>query len=102
MATRLRRVVWTPRARDGLEKALEYVAKDSPRAAEKILEVVLGTAHSLTHLSDRGRVVPELRVATIREVFVFSYRLIYEVREDEVRILAFLHGARDFDRWLKE
>ncbi|MBI2267670.1 MAG: hypothetical protein HYU64_21310 [Armatimonadetes bacterium] len=37
----------------------------------------------------------------MREIFVYSYRLIYEIREDHVCILAFIHGARDFNRWLK-
>jgi len=35
----------------------------------------------------------------VREVFVQRYRLMYEVAEAQVRILAFLHGARDFTRW---
>ena len=39
---------------------------------------------------------------TPREVFVYSYRILYEVLPGEVQILAFLHGARDFDRWLRE
>jgi hypothetical protein len=30
----------------------------------------------------------------VREIFIKSYRLIYEVKEDAVIILAFIHGAR--------
>jgi toxin ParE1/3/4 len=44
----------------------------------------------------RGRVVPELGDDLVRELFVKSYRLIYEIRADKVVILAFLHGARRF------
>jgi plasmid stabilization system protein ParE len=40
--------------------------------------------------------VPELNDDTVRELFVKSYRLIYEIRPVEVLIVAFLHGAR---RW---
>ena len=43
--------------------------------------------------------VPELDDPSVREVFVYSYRILYKVLEAEVEILAFLHGARDFDRW---
>jgi plasmid stabilization system protein ParE len=32
----------------------------------------------------------------VRELFVKSYRLIFEVRSDRIVILAFLHGARQF------
>lgn len=99
MAARGRRVVWTPSAQTALDGALEYIASDSLTGAQKILHATLDLAASLETLSERGRVVPELGDPDIREVFVYSYRLIYEVRRSEVRILAFLHGARDFARW---
>lgn len=101
MASRTRSVVWTPLARDGLDEVLAYIAEDSPEAAEKVLEVVLGVAESLSVFSERGRVVPELHDRSIREVFVYRYRMIYELLASEVRILAFIHSARDFDRWLR-
>jgi len=36
---------------------------------------------------------------TIREISVQRYRLLYDVRDTEVHILALLHGARDFTAW---
>jgi plasmid stabilization system protein ParE len=44
----------------------------------------------------RGRIVPEMADDLVRELFVKSYRLIYEVPADKIVILAFLHGARRF------
>jgi plasmid stabilization system protein ParE len=64
-----------------------------------VLEQALAAADSLTTLSERGRVVPEVGRPALREVFVFRYRLLYEVQRDLVRIVAFLHGARDFESW---
>jgi plasmid stabilization system protein ParE len=46
--------------------------------------------------------VPEIESRAIREIFVYRYRLMYQVSGDEVRILAVLHGAMDFDRWLRQ
>lgn len=102
MAGGPRTVVWTARARDGLDEVLAYIAEDSPEAVEKVLDVVLGVADSLAFFSHRGRIVPEIGDQNIREVFVYSYRMIYEVLASEVRILAFLHGARDLDLWLRD
>jgi toxin ParE1/3/4 len=62
----------------------------------------LEAADSLTTLSERGRVVPEIQDPTIRETFVDSYRLMYQVSETRITIVAFIHGARDFDRWRRE
>ena len=49
--------------------------------------------------AERGRVVPELNDPAIRELFVYKYRLQYEVGDVRVLIVAFLHGARDFATW---
>ena len=98
MAAR-RRVIWSPRARESLDEALTFVAQTSPEGAFRILEQALAAADSLATLSERGRVVPELTGSAFREIFVFRYRLIYEVQPNVVRIAAFLHGARDFAAW---
>ena len=100
MADRPRRVVWTRHARDGQDAVIEYISQESPEASAKILDLVLESASSLNSLSMRGRIVPELQDPTVRETFIYSYRLLYQVTEEEVRVLAILHGARDFDRWI--
>ncbi len=85
-----------------LDEAVAYIAQDSRPAAEHLLIQALEAASSLDTLSERGRVVPEWAQPTVRELFVQRYRLLYEVRPDEVQILAFLHGARDLTRWRRD
>jgi plasmid stabilization system protein ParE len=99
MAAGQRRVVWSDQASHALDEAVAYIAEDSPQAAQRFLEYALDAAGSLAFLSERGRIVPERADPTVREIFVYRYRLMYEVAATEVRILAFLHGARDFARW---
>ena len=41
-----------------------------------------------------GRVVPELNDTAVRERFLYSYRIIYEVRPERIAVLAVLHGRR--------
>ena len=101
MATR-RRVVWTRSARRHLDEIAEFVARDSPDGARRVVEQALAAAGSLETLSDRGRVVPERADPAIREVFVYRYRLIYRTVGDTVAVIAFIHGARDFERWRRE
>lgn len=99
MDTRRRRVVWTQSAQSSLEDILGYIAKDSPVGATRVLDRILEKAKSLDTLSERGRVVPELARPTVREVIVYSYRILYAVTASEVQILAVVHGARDFESW---
>jgi len=70
-------------------------------AAKRLLENALHAAESLSVLSERGRIIPEMQQPNIRELFVGRYRLMYEVFEAKVEILAFIHGARDFAKWRK-
>jgi plasmid stabilization system protein ParE len=85
-----------------LDEAVGYIAQDSLAAAQRLLIDALDAAASLVTLSERERRVPELEHPNTRELFVQRYRLIYEVHPTDVHILAFLHGARDFEKWRRE
>ena len=102
MARRHREVIWTLQGQAMLDAALSYIAEDSLAAAQRMLERALDAAASLSTLSERGRMVPELNSPEIREVFVQRYRLIYEIRDTKIEVLAFLHSARDFSKWSSE
>ena len=102
MAARTRQVGWAEAAARALDQVVEDLAATSQDGALKVLEAALDTAASLSMLSERGRVVPEVGDPTLREVLVFDYRLIYRVHSDRVVIRAFLHGARDFSKWRRD
>ena len=102
MAARTRRVVWAESAQVALDEVLGDIASASPAGAVQILTRALEVAESLATLADRGRVVPEVGDATLRELFVFNYRLVYRVHDDRVVLRAFIHGARDFAKWRRE
>lgn len=99
MATHRREVIWTQRARDTLDEAAAYIAEDSPEAAVNLVERALDATESLSTLSERGHIVPELNDSTVREILVYKYRLLYEVAPAQVTVLGFIHEARDFNRW---
>lgn len=102
MAARRRRVIWAKAARQALDDVIAHVARDSRAAARRVLNQALETAATLAFLAERGRVVPELGDPTVREVFVYSYRLLYEIRNDTVAVIGFVHGARDFNDWWRQ
>jgi plasmid stabilization system protein ParE len=98
-----RRVVWTEIAWSDLEAAADHIAKDSPNYAAAFVREVRDAARSLAYLPERGRVVPEFDDLAIRELFVRSYRLVYQVAKETVRIVGFIHGARDLEAlWERE
>ena len=96
MAPRRRQVVWAEHARQALDEALTYIAERSPENARRLAERVLERADSLDTFSERGRIVPEAGDATLRELLIDPFRLMYEVDERQVRIVGFIHQRRLF------
>lgn len=89
-------VVWSGGALDDIDALAEYIARDSLYYAQQVVTEVMAAGDTLVEQPTRGRVVPELNEPLIRERFIYSYRLIYEIRdtEQEVHMLAVLHGKR--------
>ena len=90
-----RQVTWTEIAWRDLEDAADYIAKDSSHYAAAFVRETRDAARSLSYLAERGRIVPEFNNMSIRELFVRSYRMIYQVSDRIVYIIGFIHGARD-------
>ncbi len=87
-------VEWSPEALEDVDAIATYIARDSAFYAAAVVQAILDAARTLERFPIRGRVVPEIAQDTIRERFVYSYRLIYRVREDGVTIAAVIHGKR--------
>lgn len=89
-----REIIWTDPAWEDLEAAAAYIARDSEAYAAAFVEEIKAAATSLGELAERGQIVPEIGDASIRELLVRPYRLVYQLTERQVKILAIIHGAR--------
>jgi toxin ParE1/3/4 len=88
------RVVWSRRASQDLEAIADYIAADSPTYAGIVVKKVVNQTKSLSIFPRSGRKVPEFDNEDIRELLVYSYRIIYRLQESEVVIAAMIHGKR--------
>jgi toxin ParE1/3/4 len=93
---RPRKIVWTARAREDLRAIGDFIAEDSPAAAERGVGVLIAAAESAAALPLAGRIVPELRRDDVREVLRKTYQLVYKVRERHIEILTVFEGHRRF------
>ncbi|MBX3295907.1 MAG: type II toxin-antitoxin system RelE/ParE family toxin [Acidobacteria bacterium] len=89
-----RLIIWSERATEDLEDIATYIARDSERYAKSVVRTILKKVHILSDHPHLGRVVPEFDNDSIRELFAYSYRIIYEVKDDEINIAAIVHGRR--------
>lgn len=89
------RLRWTVPALGDLEEIGDYIARDDPLAAARIVTAILDQAEALTthpHLGRPGRVA-DTRERVITDM---PYLVPYRVRGEDVGILAVLQCAR---RW---
>lgn len=89
-------VTWSLPSRKDLKLIYKYIAQDSAYYARKVIKNIVTRAMGLSAFPEIGRVVPEIGDSKIREIFVYSYRIIYQVSANEVEILTVIHGKRDF------
>jgi toxin ParE1/3/4 len=89
-----RRVAWRKQARADIASIREYIARDSPANARKVVAAIERAADRLVDFPYAFRMIPEFQDPERRETFVYGYRLMYRVEPGVVRILRVVHGRR--------
>jgi addiction module RelE/StbE family toxin len=85
---------WSNEALEDIESIATYIEKDSPVYAKSVVSKIFEKAEIIKNFTQLGRIVPELNDSTIREIFVYSYRLIYKIDSNTVLFVAVIHGKR--------
>lgn len=85
---------WSPRAIDDVASIAAYIAEDSEIYASAVVRKIFLKARLLSVSPRRGRVVPEFGDENVREIFVYSYRIIYRILGDAVTVGTVIHGKR--------
>jgi len=89
-------VIWSLSASHDLKKIHDYIAEDSKYYALKVSQEFLARSEALLDFPEMGRIVPELGDPKIRELIIYSYRLIYEISLSRIEILAIIHCKQNF------
>jgi toxin ParE1/3/4 len=90
------KVILTPQSQDDLRAIVSFIARDNPDRARSFGNELIDRALTLAEMPERGRLVPEIAEASVREIVCRPYRIIYEIfpSQNVVYILRFWHGAR--------
>ncbi|HEY3700139.1 MAG TPA: type II toxin-antitoxin system RelE/ParE family toxin [Spongiibacteraceae bacterium] len=82
-------IVWSKPAREDLRLIHQYIANDSKRYATRVIQDIAGKVEDLLKLPHLGRAVPEIGEDNVREISMYSYRIIYEVTGVNI----YIHGV---------
>lgn len=87
-------VIWTPRARSDLKSIHNHIAQDSPQNAKNIIREIISKADLLVDFPDLGKMTPELEDPQVREISAYSWRIIYQRRQNKIFVLTVVHKRR--------
>ena len=89
-------VRWSNPSKQDLKQIYGFIAKDSTYYAQKVVSAIVEKSDTLNTFPYMGRIVPERNEERIREILIYSYRMIYQITRDNIEILALLHSKKDF------
>jgi toxin ParE1/3/4 len=91
-------VKWTDHALTQLRHIHAYIAQDSAFYAKRVSQALVHKTLGLNELPRRGRIVPELNDENVRELSLYSYRILYEIKTSGIEVLAVIHKRRDLQQ----
>ena len=88
-------VVWVARAYEHLHQIAEYIEKDSPFQARRVIQLIIKETLRLKINSRIGHIIREVNEDTYRELRIFNYRILYKIlSEEQIAIIGIVHTRR--------
>ena len=84
-------VTWLPQAQSHLRNIYRHIARDSVNTAQQIVNDLTERTRPLAELPFMGKVVPEVNDDNLREVHAHTWRILYQIRQRNVYVIAVLH-----------
>ena len=95
------KITWSLEALADISEIGLFIERGSKHFADVIVHRLYSSVDRLIEFPLSGREVSELTDASLREIIVAGYRIIYDIHNDSVKILAVLSGRQDLKKKLK-
>jgi len=91
-------VKWTAHAKAQIRHIHDYIAQDSLLYARRVSENLVKKSIGLDGLPHKGKKVPELNEDAVRELSLYSYRILYEIKSNDlIEVLAVIHKRQHLE-----
>ncbi|HLF76174.1 MAG TPA: type II toxin-antitoxin system RelE/ParE family toxin [Dehalococcoidia bacterium] len=94
-------IEWTIKASRDFDRLVEYLSDWLGPLADKYIDELLSLIDSLVEFPRRGRAVPEINRAEVRELIFRGYRVIYEIKDERLVLLGIRHGSVNLQREIR-
>jgi len=88
------KVRWSRRSQTDLKDIGRYIARHNRNAARRWVSRLREKVLGIREQPRVGRIVPELMRDDIREVLLASYRIVYQIRTEDLLVLTVFEGHR--------
>ncbi len=88
------KVRWTHNAIGHLANIYEYISLNSPTYAKQMVDRITRRSVQIGDQPFSGRQIPEYQANDIRELIENPYHIIYRIKQDQIDVVAVIHGAR--------
>ncbi len=89
---------WTENAADDIIAIAEFISRDSQFYAKAVVQKIMDKIIAIPDTPEIGRMVPEIDSPEFRERFVYSYRIIYQITENVIWLIAIFPGKKPIDK----
>ncbi len=88
------RVHWTNKALNDLLSIYEHIESSSPGYADQTVDRLTRRTGQIEVFPHSGRTVPEYEREDIRELIESPYRIIYQIRKEQIDVVSVLHSRK--------
>ena len=88
-------VKWSSVAKADLREIYAFKKKILNSMLQKVANEITAKSEALESFPSMGRVVEELNDPNLREIIVYSYRLIYQISNESIEIVTLVHSRRN-------
>jgi len=88
------KILWSPLALERISEIADYIAHDSPVAAEKWVHSIFDRVEQIKDFSKSDRAIPEINRKDLRELIISNYRIIYRIETRSISILTVKHSRQ--------
>ncbi len=90
------RIRFLQSARQDMIDIKNYIAKDNPAAAMRLIRKFKEKTNQLKQFPLSGRVISETMDTNLRELIVSNYRIMYQVSDEVVTVFAVYESHRQY------
>ena len=89
------KIIWTKRAFSDLRNIYQYISNDSELYAARLIDNLVLSVDILETFPLSGRMIPEKKDETLREIIFDNYRIFYKIVSlNKISIVRIHHSAK--------